>query len=60
MPAINKKTCFVTCEDIESNHVNFGVSVFPGLRGGHLNDLTGTILKMQDLVNAAKHGLLIK
>ena len=60
MPAINKKTCFVTCEDIESNHVNFGVSVFPGLRGGHLNNLTGTILKMQDLVNAAKHGLLIK
>ena len=43
MPAINKKTCFVTCEDIESNHVNFGVSVFPGLRGGHLNN--GTIVK---------------
>ena len=60
MPAINKKTCFVTCEDIESNHVNFELSAFLGPNDGRLNDLTGTILKMQDLVNAAKHGLLIK
>ena len=36
----------VTCENIESNHVDFGVAVLSGLGGGHLNNLAGAVLKM--------------
>jgi len=31
-------------EDVESHHVNLGVTVFPGLGGGHLHDLAGPVL----------------
>ena len=34
----------VTCENIESNKMDFGVSVLSGLGGGHLNDLAGAVL----------------
>ena len=36
----------VTCENIESNQVDFGVAVLSGLGGGHLNNLAGAALKM--------------
>ena len=36
----------VTCENIESNHVDFGVAVFSGLGGGHLNNLAGAVLNI--------------
>ena len=35
----------LTREDIECDHVDLGVAVLPGLGGGHLHDLTGTVLK---------------
>ena len=35
----------LTCEDVESNQMNFSVSVLPGLGGGHLHDLAGAVLQ---------------
>ena len=40
----------VTCENIESNQVDFGVAVLSGLGGGHLNNLAGAALKMNKSV----------
>merc|ERR1719493_636084 len=35
---------FLSCENIESDKMDFGVAVLSGLRGGHLNDLAGAVL----------------
>ena len=38
----------VTCEDVESNQMNFSMAVLPGLGGGHLHDLAGPVLDEED------------
>ena len=38
----------VTCENIESDKMDFGVAVLSGLGGGHLNDLAGAVLGVKN------------
>ena len=35
----------LTCENIKSNKMDFGVAVFTGFGGGHLDNLAGAVLK---------------
>ena len=35
---------FLAGENVEGNHVDFGVTVLAGLGGGHLDNLAGTAL----------------
>lgn len=46
-------------EDVESDHVDLGVTVLSGLGGGHLHDLAGPVLDHDESVLAegrALHG----
>lgn len=47
-------------EDVDGNQVDLGVSVLAGLRGGHLDNLAGTVLNHNEAVlpqSRALHGV---
>ena len=38
---------FLSCENVEGDHVDFGVTVLTGLGGGHLHNLARAALKIK-------------